>query len=69
MQERLLIFDDLDGDVALLLVVVCLDHLPEGALADKRVYLVAIEKPLSRLDDVVMVFVVVTLKFGAKNIE
>ena len=63
MKERLLILDDLDGHVALLLVVVRLDNLPEGALAYEGVDLVAVEEPLPGLDDVVVVLVVVTLKF------
>ena len=62
MKERLLILDDLDGHVALLLVVVRLDNLPEGALAYEGVDLVAVEEPLPGLDDVVVVLVVVTLK-------
>ena len=62
MKERLLILDDLDGHVALLLVVVRLNNLPEGALAYERVDLVAVEEPLPGLDDVVVVLVVVTLK-------
>ena len=62
MKERLLILDDLDGHVALLLVVVRLDNLPEGALAYEGVDLVAVEEPLPGLDDVVVVLVVITLK-------
>ena len=62
MKERLLILDDLDGHVALLLVVVRLDNLPEGALAYEGVDLVAVEEPLPGLDDIVVVLVVVTLK-------
>jgi hypothetical protein len=40
MEEGFLVLDDLDGDLALLHLVVGLHHLPEGALPDQRVYLV-----------------------------
>ena len=63
VKERLLILDDLDGHVALLLVIVRLDHLPEGPFAYQRVDLVPVEKALPGLDDVVVVLVVITLKF------
>ena len=62
MKERFLILDDLDGHVALLLVIERLDNLPKGALAYEGVNLVPVEKPLPCLDDVVVVLVVVTLK-------
>ena len=62
VKERFLILDDLDGHVTLLLVVISFDDLPEGALADEGVDLVAVEEALPGLDDVVVVFVVVTLQ-------
>ena len=64
MKERLFILDDLDGHVALLLVIERLDNLPKGALAYEGVNLVPVEKPLPCLDDVVVVLVVVTLKYS-----
>ena len=49
MEEGFLVLDDLDGDLALLHLVVGLHHLPEGALPDQRVYLVSGNKALGSI--------------------
>jgi hypothetical protein len=49
MEEGFLVLDDLDGDLALLHLVVGLHHLPEGALPDQRVYLVPGNKELESI--------------------
>lgn len=60
-QEGSLVFDDFDRHLALLLVIVRLDHLSEAAFADEGVDFVAIEKLLAIFDDVVVVLIVVTV--------
>ena len=59
LQKGLLALDDLDGHRLASLVVVRLDHLAEGALADDRRHLVPVVEELATLDDVVVVFIVV----------
>lgn len=47
--------------MALLLVIVGLDHLTERALANKRVDFVAIEKALAVTDNIVMIIIIVAV--------
>ena len=58
MQERLLVLDDLDGDVAVFVGIEGLHHLPERALPDQRVDLVTVQELLPVLDDVIVVLVI-----------
>lgn len=60
-QEGSLVLDDLDRHLALLFVVVRLDHLAEAAFADEGVDFVAVEKLLAVFNDVVVVLIVVTV--------
>lgn len=61
VEKRFFVFDDFDGHVALLFVVVGFDNLAERALADERVNFVAIEKAFAVSYNVVVIIIVVTI--------
>lgn len=61
VQERLLVLDDLDGNVALFVVIERLHHLTKRALPYQRVYLVSVQELFTIFYDVIVVVVVVTV--------
>lgn len=59
IKERLLVLDDLDGDVALFGVIECLDDLPERSFAYQRVDFVSFQELFTIFDDVIVIIVII----------